>query len=188
MAILSAHIRHIDTLASVEGAGFVPSHAAPDAKGGAIFAHHILRVVCKFFHEDWNRPFRAAERPLQTCLKLVCKLSVSDCITRQENDLVADGRLKENDFGREHANVVRRRHSDSRVVTSQGINGVILQVDDTELRLEEVAHEHAGGNDDPFGLCLGAQDFAHIELSVEDILWPATANGLENRRRTAKGK
>jgi len=50
------------------------------------------------------------------------------------------------------------------------------QVDDAERGFEQETGEHAGGDDDPFGGVLAAQQVAYVELFIEQGLRAATAD------------
>lgn len=120
----------------VERACLRPGHTATDGEGGAVLAHHVFRIVRQFFHQERHGPNRPLEGPAQFRLQFVRDLAICDGVTGQEDDLVADRRLEEHDLGSQQTDVIRRRQRHSGIETAERVNFALLQIDDTEVRLE----------------------------------------------------
>jgi hypothetical protein len=58
------------------------------------------------------------------------------------------------------------------------VHGIGRQVDHAEGRFEQEAGEHAGRDDDPFGVRLGPQHIAHVQLFVEQVLRAVPADDV----------
>jgi hypothetical protein len=87
---------------------FVPSHAPPHGECRAILAYHVPRIPRQFNHQEWNSPFRSAERTTERDLQSVGDVAVAHRIPGKEYYFVADSGLEKHDLGGQHPDVVGR--------------------------------------------------------------------------------
>jgi hypothetical protein len=117
-----------------------------------------------------ERPNLSRHRPAQDRLDQIGQRRVGQSIARDLDDLIGQGRRFDDDRRSELAYILGRCDCDTIVPPAERSDGPALEIDNSEKRLEEEAHEQAGGNDQPLGLGLAPKEVTNIELFIEQIL------------------
>ena len=160
------------------GVVFCKGIADAEGKRGAVASHDVLWIPGEIGPEFFEGPHFFFKRNSGNSSPPPGKFAVREGITRHINNLVCNSGFGEQDFGSQLSDIVRCGNGYLGLPAPKCMNLAVFEIHHTKCGLKEETHEHAGGNNHPFGSVLPPEHLPNLILFVEHRLAASPAHDV----------